>query len=85
MRVSRQRGAELIAAIAAVAAAATGAWWGTHVAGGSDSYCYLSQAELLSAGRINRLVCLDLHSRAVEGCFPQPLEHASAIPALARQ
>ena len=42
-------------------------------------------AELLSAGRIDRLVCLDLHSRAVEGCFPQPLEHASAIPALAAQ
>ncbi len=42
-------------------------------------------AELLAAGRINRLVCLDLHSRAVEGCFPQPVEHASAIDALAAQ
>jgi ribose-phosphate pyrophosphokinase len=42
-------------------------------------------AELLSAGRIDRLVCLDLHSRAVEGCFPQPLEHASAIEALTAQ
>jgi len=42
-------------------------------------------AELLSAGRIDRLVCLDLHSRAVEGCFPQPLEHATAIDALAKQ
>jgi ribose-phosphate pyrophosphokinase len=42
-------------------------------------------AELLAAARIDRLVCLDLHSRAVEGCFPQPLEHASAIEALAEQ
>ena len=42
-------------------------------------------AELLAAGRIDRLICLDLHSRAVEGCFPQPLEHASAIEALVGQ
>lgn len=42
-------------------------------------------AELLSAGRIDRLVCLDLHSRAVEGCFPQPVEHATAIDALAKE
>lgn len=42
-------------------------------------------AELLSAGRINRLVCLDLHTRAVEGCFQQPVEHATAVPGLARQ
>ncbi len=39
-------------------------------------------AELLSAGKINRLVCLDVHSRAVEGCFEVPVEHASAIPRL---
>lgn len=36
-------------------------------------------ADLLSAGHIDRLVCLDLHSRAVEGCFPHPVEHASAL------
>jgi ribose-phosphate pyrophosphokinase len=42
-------------------------------------------AELLAAGRIDRLVCLDLHSRAVEGCFPQPVEHASAISALTQR
>lgn len=42
-------------------------------------------AELLAAGRIDRLVCLDLHSRAVEGCFPQPVEHASAISALVQR
>ena len=40
-------------------------------------------AELLSAGRVNRLICLDLHTRAVEGCFLQPVEHATAVNALA--
>lgn len=39
-------------------------------------------AELLAAGRIDRVVCLDLHSRAVEGCFPRPVEHADAVPLL---
>ena len=39
-------------------------------------------AQLLAAGRIDRMVCLDLHSRAVEGCFNQPVDHASAISAL---
>ncbi len=39
-------------------------------------------AELLAAARVDRVVCLDLHSRAVEGCFPRPVEHANALPAL---
>jgi ribose-phosphate pyrophosphokinase len=39
-------------------------------------------AELLAAGRVDRVVCLDLHSRAVEGCFPRPVEHADAVPDL---
>lgn len=39
-------------------------------------------AELLAAARVDRVVCLDLHSRAVEGCFPRPVEHANAVPAL---
>lgn len=39
-------------------------------------------ADLLGASHLERLICLDLHSRAVEGCFPLPVEHASAIPAL---
>lgn len=42
-------------------------------------------AELLGASRIDRLVCVDLHSRAVEGCFPWPVEHASGVPALAER
>lgn len=44
--------ARWIATTAAVAAATTGFVWGTRVAGGSDSYCYLSQAELFAAGHI---------------------------------
>lgn len=39
-------------------------------------------AELLAAGRVDRVVALDLHSKAVEGCFPRPVEHAAAVPAL---
>jgi ribose-phosphate pyrophosphokinase len=39
-------------------------------------------AELIAAGRIDRVVCLDLHSKAVEGCFPLPVEHAMVVPAL---
>jgi hypothetical protein len=50
VRVARD--ARWIAATAAVAAAAAGFAWGTYVAGGSDSYCYLSQAELFAAGRV---------------------------------
>lgn len=39
-------------------------------------------AELIAAAHIDRVVCLDLHSKAVEGCFPRPVEHAAAVPAL---
>jgi ribose-phosphate pyrophosphokinase len=42
-------------------------------------------AELLAAGRVDRVICLDLHSRAVEGCFPQPVEHVTAVPALVQR
>ncbi len=41
-------------------------------------------AELLAAGRVDRMVCVDLHSRAVEGCFLQPVEHVTAVAALAQ-
>lgn len=39
-------------------------------------------AELIAAARLDRVVCLDLHSKAVEGCFERPVEHAAAVPAL---
>ena len=41
-----------LAAVAAIAALATGIVLGTHVAGGSDSSCYLNAARLLSRGRV---------------------------------
>ena len=41
-----------IAALAAIAAALAGVIGGTHTAGGPDSYCYLSQAELFASGHV---------------------------------
>lgn len=41
-----------IAGVAAISAALVGIVWGTHVAGGPDSYCYLSQAELFASGQV---------------------------------
>ncbi len=40
-------------------------------------------AELLQAAGVERLVVVDLHSPAVEGCFRIPVEHLSALPLLA--
>lgn len=39
-------------------------------------------AELVSRARFERLVAVDLHNPALEGCFGMPLEHVSAVPAL---
>lgn len=41
-------------------------------------------ADLLSTSGVGRVVALDLHSAALEGFFPFPLEHLSAIPILAK-
>lgn len=41
-------------------------------------------ADLLRTSAIERVVALDLHSAALEGFFPVPLEHLSAIPVLAQ-
>jgi dolichyl-phosphate-mannose-protein mannosyltransferase len=46
------RRASAIAGLAAVAAITAGAIWGTYIAGGPDSYCYLNQAELFVQGRV---------------------------------
>ena len=40
-------------------------------------------ADLLGAGGVTSLVVLDLHSRALEGFFPMPVEHLSAVGPLA--
>ncbi|HUL49411.1 MAG TPA: ribose-phosphate pyrophosphokinase [Gemmatimonadales bacterium] len=39
-------------------------------------------ADVLATGRFHRLVAIDLHSAALEGFFPIPLEHLSAVPVL---
>ena len=40
------------AAVLAIATVAAGFHWGAFVAGGSDSYCYLNQAELMARGAV---------------------------------
>jgi ribose-phosphate pyrophosphokinase len=41
-------------------------------------------AELIQVSGIERIVTVDLHSRAVESAFAIPLEHLSAVPMLAK-
>ena len=48
-----ERRGTLAAAVLAAAAVAIGIHWGTFVAGGSDSYCYLNQAELFARGQVH--------------------------------
>ncbi len=40
-------------------------------------------ADLIRAAGVDRLVAVDMHSPAVEGCFSIPVEHLSAMPLLA--
>jgi ribose-phosphate pyrophosphokinase len=40
-------------------------------------------ADLLRTAGVDRLISMDLHSPAVEGCFNIPVEHLSAMPLLA--
>jgi hypothetical protein len=51
LEAALDRAAPWLAGIAAAAALATGVIWGTRAAGGSDSYCYIGQAEEFAAGR----------------------------------
>lgn len=46
------RWAAVGAGVISIATIATGIAWGTFVAGGSDSYCYLNQAELFARGMV---------------------------------
>jgi Dolichyl-phosphate-mannose-protein mannosyltransferase len=48
-----ERYAALAAAVLAVVAILAGFHWGAFIAGGSDSYCYLNQAELLARGAVH--------------------------------
>ena len=52
-------------------------------AGGREPVGARLVGDLLSAGRIDRLVAVDLHSPTLEGFFAFPLEHLTAVPALA--
>jgi hypothetical protein len=47
-----ERRAAIGATVAALWAVGVGAAWGTYVAGGPDSYCYLNQAELFARGDV---------------------------------
>jgi hypothetical protein len=47
-----QRHARTIAMLLAFGTMAAGFHWGAFVAGGSDSYCYLNQAELIARGTV---------------------------------
>ena len=47
-----QRHARTIALLLACGTIAAGVHWGAFVAGGSDSYCYLNQAELMARGTV---------------------------------
>ena len=40
-------------------------------------------ADLIGTSGVHRVVAVDLHARALEGFFPVPLEHLSAVPLLA--
>lgn len=40
-------------------------------------------ADMIQVAGVDRLVAMDLHSPAVEGCFNLPVEHLSAMPLLA--
>ena len=65
--------ARVLAAIAAIAAAVAGVVWGTHVAGGPDSYCYLSQAELFASGQI-------AHTEPLASLAPWPHGSDAFVP-----
>jgi oligosaccharyl transferase STT3 subunit len=73
----------IVAIAAAAAAAAVGFARGTYVAGGSDSYCYLSQAELFASWRaVNEqpLAAQAPWTRGAEAFIPVGHVHAYARP-----
>ena len=53
-------------------------------AGGREPVGARLIADILVAAGIERVVALDLHSPTLEGFFSVPLEHLTAVPALAR-
>jgi hypothetical protein len=78
--------APLAAGCAAVAALTTGIVWGTWAAGGSDSYCYIGQAEEFAAGHavlrepLARTVALDRPDLVFAPVGFVPAAHGGAVP-----
>lgn len=50
---------------------------------GTESLGARLVADLLCAAHLDRIVAVDLHAPAVEGCFSIPVEHLTAVPLLA--
>lgn len=83
-----ERCAAIVAGVAAAATLAVGVWWGTYVAGGPDSYCYLNQAELFVSGRVRdpQPIIQDapwperIHSVVPVGHVPAPAGDLAAVP-----
>jgi asparagine N-glycosylation enzyme membrane subunit Stt3 len=72
-RLAKARVPAAIAVLAAIAVAVAGIIWGTHVAGGPDSYCYLSQAELFASGQVahrERLASIAPWAHAADAFIP---------------
>src|SRR6185436_9637824 len=77
-------------AVAALAAAvcAVGIHWGTFAAGGSDSYCYVHQADAWASGRLQAVEPLALQAPwpdppltfAPAGHIPSPTVRGAAVP-----
>lgn len=76
------RASRWIAAAAAVAAALAGLIWGTHVAGGHDSYSYLSQAELFASGHVMHVEPLAAAATWEKG--PDAFVPVGHVPAFSR-
>jgi ribose-phosphate pyrophosphokinase len=52
-------------------------------AGGREPVGARLMADLMHAAAISRIVAVDLHTPTLEGFFSMPLEHVTAVPALA--
>ena len=83
-----ERRSSTLAALTAVAVCAVGLVWGTHAAGGSDSYCYIGQAEEFVSGRLVMTEPLAHtvpwvnadRSFAPTGWIPVPSKGGGAVP-----
>jgi len=78
----------LVAIVIALAAMVVGVTWGTYAAGGSDSYCYVNQAELFAHGKVREVPALAARvpwpnvalTFAPAGHVPSPAPANSFVP-----